>query len=619
MSILFNFTPFILYFIPASVNSTLQEIFTKTSCGRNFVHETNFNSSKLTYIEIENDFFYDSVSSNVVPVTLMQMDKLSSFALLANEDEENSEQHFHPTSSSFPFPLRFVANPCVIFLLETNTVNSTEIAVKSSGYVNSEFAIFLKLEDTTTELDIYTEFFTSIVFFVLIKSTGALLSICDSNAKNNAIKYNISSDMSQNCPYSQILGFWRPTINDGFRIREGALKERACVTTNRAQFYAHILKCISGYFVAIRITASLLNISFSIDFSDFEDQEENGQDYLNIHWLPILHSVLPVYASSKLKLVGQSQVSVIHCRRSGERKQYLNIFAAFHLHVWLLIIATIGLYILIYQAPLKAIDLFWVLIGYSFTAKHKNVFIFVYLPCTIVLSSTYNAVVSNSNMFGKSIESLKEFAEQDYKYQAKTETLVKTISISTPKYLQKSLSKAFGVTNFVSDMVSKEYGFTDQLPLNVMLHEMTYNKILGIGNQDGVGFTTSFTLSNILAIVKSAIIDGEHVCGSVQVPEDVFPKMRTGYLTWGPRSTLLNKLMTGMDEMGVIGRNQKLLMYTKGVKDGISWSEVSASLNIPTAISLRSTLGVAGIILVVLNVLVFAGTIICKLVQGRNS
>lgn len=509
---------------------------------------------------------------------------------------------------------------CVLIILCMGTENKTLFAIENSGFANSESVVFIITESEQINFASVTELSLTF-YFIYSPKSGKHKSICEFcefepivlidapialyRIRTNKFKLNGGNLQS----------IWYPTIADGYRVKE-AFEHTYCISNDRKLYYHKVDRCFAGYIVGMLMAANMLNITFYT--SGYTEGDEEVKDNLNLFWLPMEFAIIPnnqLTFGSKMRLVAQSLIYVLHCSRLEETRVEGNKLdrytSVFEYRIWLAFIAIILFVGFVYKSLCRGMDITWLFFGKPLTMKHNRFLIFLCMVPIVLLSSIYSAAFKTEFLFVDLPTSLVDLAKRGFKFQFYKKHIYQHVISSTPTSLINSIYKGFGISHISQLFDTKEFGFDTKFNITKTLDYMTKKKVLGVGNKGTLVYSTSYSLSLILSLVDQAIINDEYLCGTIAVPIDVYPEIRIGYITWGPLSTELDKLFTIIDESGIVSRIQKLIVFMHGLKDTVSWKKLSDSLQVPNALEMKSSLGKACLLQIAICSGIFCWVVWC--------
>ncbi len=315
--------------------------------------------------------------------------------------------------------LKFIgkySEPCMSFLLLTETFNSTSTAIHQSGYGTSNNVLFL-VNGSATEIvqefnkdisksNLEFSFNAPIVFYTKNK-----ISIYYYFRPGMIEKYHdISEKMTGWWSYSNILRSIQLHSKSEYRYNASLyigtnpeweledLTGGTCVTSENYKFYKNVQSCHYAEIVILRELGYKFNLSF-LNIKEFSEDDGDNDWRLQVKWNEMMRmtvrNVLIQKRGSHL-ILQQSNIYLVYCSKKSEI-EHMN----WHIYVtnfnyviwcWILLIPVVLGFI--YGGIFKGIDILWLFFGLHFWTKHPKKFLILYMVPMIFLSAHYDGQLS---------------------------------------------------------------------------------------------------------------------------------------------------------------------------------------------------------------------------------
>ncbi|CAL8147057.1 unnamed protein product [Orchesella dallaii] len=507
----------------------------------------------------------------------------------------------------FRYTLKHAGN-CIIFYLQTNTVNGTLSAIHNSGYSTSDWAIFfieLNLHNTeivevfrkgvesSEMMDFITPFFASIIFRHEIVSGQELefttychhcpLEIGKIQRLIKTTNYNRSA-VSLNTLKS-LCSSWNQNGYESeaylhFVMVEGTynlnMNVRTIIELNRKNYKSLHKLSMAGILMWQMVTKKL-NLTIK-NVRRFNINEEGPIEWtLNIKWWEFqLTASQNVWAQARgafLPVLTHKQMLVYCQNASTIREKNLDIYVKpFDSLTWLFMFLVCFILALMYQNLCKGMDLLWPLIGIPTTYFHNRKILYFYLTYALLLSIMYDSEMSTEFITMDTSITTRELTQLGYRLLGNIPPFIQLAKRTIPR-MYKVICDFAGTTNF-NEVYRNDYYTIPNGNVSVKLAAMIQEKVILFSAT--LGYQWFGSLLFLLSRQTHTVILWNNpqaiVCGRFLMPEALHVTHSEYYRLWGFFSGRAYKLYSRMEQGGIPEWLKYLVDYSKFLKIPLQWS-----------------------------------------------
>lgn len=514
--------------------------------------------------------------------------------------------------------LKFIGKygePCMGFLLLTETFNSTATAIHQSGYGTSNDVLFLVNGSATeivqefnkdiSESNLEFSFNAPIVFY----STSKISTYCYFWPRGIEKCHDIPEQVTGRWSYSSILRSIQLHSNNGYGYNASLyigtnpeweiedLIGGTCVTSENEMFYRNVQSCHYAEIVILRELGYKFNLSF-LNIKGFSEDDGDNDWHLQVKWNEMMRmtvrNVLIQKRGSHL-ILQQSNIKLVYCSKKSEIEHmnwhiYVTNFS-YAIWCWILLIPAV--FAFIYGSILKGIDILWPFFGLHFWTKHPKKFLILYMVPMVFLSAHYDGQLSTDFIHMKTPKDTPDLFQLGYKLWSDEIVLAE-------RYFEKLKLEFEGQVKVLTGGRSFRELFYNLAHPNYTLPNRN-DAINLVGNMSERKIILSTGIANIKSIAqifvytnRDIIIEGSGViCGRLPIHDGLNIRDTNSLRIWGHTATQFSALFVHWVEMGFLKRMQDLMNFKKALIQPLKWSEALLKVSEEAAFKVNSPLGIA--------------------------
>ncbi|CAL8121316.1 unnamed protein product [Orchesella dallaii] len=626
-----------------------------TNCFVRIVYEGNLNYTLPTPTKIPLPLAMNAASDIILSYMIQDV---SNFSFAFDVEDIYLSDQLTISDGYFPFFSKY-SKTCDLFILLTDTFNSTTTAIQKTGYGNSDYATFLVVVEccngSLLENNIIAGFLSDFkslekVSFNAIYSSLAFITLPELDTKSETIEmekvyaycYYCPKALHQiemkfeliSLPLSEIHFKCQKLNNNGWN-RKAFLLVNAAATSydgllaniekkiekGRISFARHLNESYMAEFYLLRMTSVQMNLSIDPNLRHFGDDDESY-----IHWHLSIKKIATILARIRndvsatrgsFIVTHQETVKLIYCMETSELIKikwdiYLRVF---DLLSWICIIITIFAYAFIYKSFSRAIDLAWILLDMEFRQRHPRKILVPYIIAAMFLHWSYDSGMSTDFIDFDFPFYSKELLSTGHKVWhvevSPVSDNIKQMKGILPESIQKFLEKNSGLRD-IENTIYTEYGY--YLPENL------YDRVKAIADKkllllNGDELSITFpSLVMTLAAMKKAVIEEKFICGMVHQYPSTNLQLTHSFFFRGFLSTKFANLFETFLEAGLLGHIQGLMRLQKALKKMVRVDDINVVLS-SSNLGVRTPLGIVCAAYIALNftfLVYFIGSIVNK-------
>ncbi|CAL8116160.1 unnamed protein product [Orchesella dallaii] len=615
---------------PSSVLATsVFPITFNTNCFVRIVHERNLNSTTLHPAKISLPLETQTTSDTTISYMIQD---LSHFSFAFDIDDIYINDQVTILDGYFPFFSKHYKT-CDVFILLTESFNSTATAIQESGYGASEAATFLVLVDccngSIMDNNILAGFLSDLgsletASFSPIYSNLAFVAIPEVNTKSQTTRitsvyaycyycpeklHKIHVPLSNNKPHSlsmrEIGSKCEELNNNGWNrkvliLATGPANSYEGLITNidhkiekeRKSFTQHLKESYIAEYLLFRMASHQINMTIDSNLRRYlADDEPETHWYLSIK---AIRTFVPEFRNDITASRGtyivthQETLTMLYCMEISElvKIKWDIYFTVLDFPSWLCILLVLLGYCFIYKNFSQGIDLAWILLDMEFWKRHPRKILAPYFLGAVFLHWVYDSGMSTDFIDFDYPVYFKEVGDKGYRIWD---------SDISPGLEDFDQIKDF-IPNSVRKFVQENAGFRDfnkvfymengyHLPENFRdCFKAAVDKKLVFIN----GAENSYTFPSLfmtLSVMKMAVVEEKFLCGILnQYPTSNFQL----YHSFLFRGFMSRKFVNRLESFLRAG----LLEYLQGLINLQSALKVRPRIDDVNAVLSSSTLGV---------------------------
>ncbi|CAL8121422.1 unnamed protein product [Orchesella dallaii] len=627
-----------------------------TSCFVRIVYDANLNSTSSTPTKISLPLQTNPTSETTISYMIQDV---SNFSFAFDVEDILDIDQLTIFDGYFPFFSKHY-KICDVFILLTDTFNSTIAAIQQSGYSNSDDATFFVVLDSSNgsimDNSIIAGFlsdFSSLetVSFSPIYSNLAFVPLLEYETKSETTGITTVYTYCYHCPkkiheiginsaeietislsLSNIRSKCKQLNNNGWNTKAIMLVAGPPITykgllsnldqkiwNDRKSFKKHLNESYISQYFLFRMALDQMNMSFDPNLQRYHaDDEAATYWHLNIKGIRVyLQVVRNDVAATRgtFILTYQETFTALYCMHTSElvKLKWDIYFTVLDFPSWILIIVAILAYAFIYNSFSQAIDLAWILLDMEFWRRHPRKILVYYMLGAMFLHWTYDSGMSTDFIHFDFPIYAREMFEKGYRFwNLEISTGMGEIGLVNsvvPEYYKKFIQENSGVSDII-DSAYINYGYNFSENVQGRLKSMADKKLL---LQNGVENAYTFpSLFMTLSANKKAVVEQEFVCGILHQLPGTDMKQTNSYLIRGYLSRRFATVFERFLESGLQGYIQELITLQSALKLMLRVDDLNAVLSSST-LGVRTPLGIVCAAYMALSftfLLLFIGSII---------
>ncbi|CAL8121326.1 unnamed protein product [Orchesella dallaii] len=528
---------FVLVYPTSNLAALVFPLVFDTSCFVRIVYDGNLNSTSLDPIKISSPLETNPTTETTISYTIQDVSNFS-FAF----DVEDIQINDQPTifDGYFPFFSKHY-RVCDVFILLTETFNSTTAAIQQSGYGNSDDAIFLVVVDSTLNNPIITGFLSDFSYLETVSFTPIYSSV----AFVPLLEYDSKSE-----------------------------------TSEMVKVHAYCYRCPEKLH-ELRVNSDKVEripIHLSIIRSECKRLKNNGWNT----------KALLVVAGHKT--LYKRLLSNLDERIGNVRKRYMKHLTESYLSQYILFRMALDKINMTFDSNIQrlpqAMDLAWILLDMEFWRRHPRKILTFYILGAMFFHWSYDSGMSTDFIDFDFPVYCKEMFDKGYRiwdYGVSTGITDKSrIRSFIPDNLSSFIKENTGMTDIGEIYyMNPNYNFSENV--QDRLKSMADKKLLLL---NGVESSARFTsLYMTLSTTKRAVLEEEFVCGILHQFPSTSLRSSHYFLIRGYLSRKFTAILESFLEAGLVAHLQGLITLQSSLKLMLRVDDLHAALS-------SSTLGV---------------------------
>ncbi|CAL8068318.1 unnamed protein product [Orchesella dallaii] len=585
------------------------------SCFVNFVSEENTYleyPQQLQIPEIQNTFQNNETLIQSFTVHDVQRLNFSSDIeeLLFNDELSLSDGYFRFHSKYRP--------SCTIFLLLTISFNATKTAITNSGHGTSENTQFLVIQRRhkpfsnlnktllqnfspqfkALQSETQNAFYANLAFVSFEESEDESAINMEIHAYCYYCPKNIGHlhllDFKPNITTSKILSKCRRVNYNGYErslyllnpfqtSNENESVLQLLIGEGRDNFYKSMRNQYLATHMMYLTIVHKLNMTIHLTNHQIEDENE-------VYWHLSLKAIsgenrmirnLLANTRSTFKTFDQLGLQAMYCIKNSDLVKiswdiYLTIF---DYQTWLCFGFTLLLYAILYQNPLRGIDLAWIMFDMGLWLEHPRKILVFYLISAIFLPLLHGTGVSTDFIKFDIPSSFNQIYKSGYRIWTNSlEERAESASLM-PKYTKRSLLKDINVKR-VEDILSKRYDYIFPTTPQKQVEAMANKKLLLPKGLEGMFIFPSLVYA--LSEQNMFVAENDFVCGSVSLTSRYGFQIYETYQIRGHLSSKFLILISASEAAGMYGHFKKMILFQKALIWKLEVEDLSNALSSAT-------------------------------------
>ncbi|CAL8121312.1 unnamed protein product [Orchesella dallaii] len=545
----------ILLSLISSIASSNFPITFDTNCFVRIVYEGNLNYTLPTPTKIslplETNAAFDFTLSYMIQ-------DVSNFSFAFDVEDIYLNDQITISDGYFPFFSKY-SRTCDLFILLTDTFNSTTTAIQKSGYGNSEFATFLVVVECCNgclDSNIIAGFLSDFmslekVSFNAIYSSLAFITLPDFDKKSQTIgmakayaycyycpkalhKIHMKFDL-MSLPLAEVHSDCQKLNNNGWN-RKAFLLANAPATSydglltnidqkienGRISLARHLNESYIAEYILFRMTSDQINITIDPNIRQYmADDEPDTHWHFSIKFidtgLPNFRNDIAATRGSYI-LTRQEKANLIYCMETSELVKirwdiYLRVY---DLQSWICILSILLAYSFIYKSVSQGFDLAWIFIDIEFLRRHARKILAPYIIGAMFIHWAYVSGMSTDFIDFDFPVYFRELFDKGYRVYDNEMSHGAYDWDQIKDLFPESIRRFFQTNSGFSDLGKILYtgtGYYLSDDLHNSVKTMATKKLLLMdGAQNSYYFPSLFMT---LAAFKRAVVEEEFVCGIV--------------------------------------------------------------------------------------------------------
>ncbi|CAL8136816.1 unnamed protein product [Orchesella dallaii] len=515
-----------------------------------------------------------------------------------------------------------LSDSCMLFLINTPTLNETLSTIRQSGHGTSEQVLFLiETSPLNEENEIINGFvkdlfnsegipFHAPIAFIN-KESNEIALFCYFCPSSNIEVLNASTKNTWNDLQSQYLrtnlnGYGNLVIIPESGGHTPAIDE-PCLKhydskRRRTNLLGEHVNCPLDEMWIIGSLQPILNISLTLDTSRRIEGNNYQKWMLQCRVSEGIFQFIPniyVYTNGSLIIAGKTDLNWMACLNVHHVQSFgPNIITVLDLTSWLILGGLLLLYGFILKNICKGFDLFWTLVGKELLHKHDRKSLFLFLIALSLLSYTYGSIVSAESMQLTEFPEFKMLLKKGYRFWLPEVRPLLVVFGSLSNWTKNAMGGYLG-----GNPLDPRYYFAGKGEQNITLHSNDALSLLKAAAKFKLFINSLSDRHIIQAVGRQMVSVNKNLICKVKSMSGVDLKADHTFRVWGYLSSRFSQLLTIIN--GEYARVSRLKQFKAQIR--MRNLEITKTIKLfdPKPIDLTSAVGLCCAICLAVYLCVF--------------